>query len=132
MVSNTAGAALIKLEYFKTTSFLLYTLLDTALLFIESKISTLLVFNILVLSTELNDNSNASYNIEASTFWNFNILYDVAFILSLLWISTALVRTRRSIWACRIPMATFTSALGYLSALSDLSNSLVSTPNIVS
>ena len=68
MVSNTAGAAPIKLENCKSTSLLLYTLLDTALLFIESNKSILLLFYILVLSTELNDNSNASYTNEASTF----------------------------------------------------------------
>ena len=68
MVFNTSGDAPIKLENFKSTSVLLYTLLETALLLIESKISTLLNFNILVLSTGLNDISNVSCNILPSIF----------------------------------------------------------------
>ena len=72
------------------------------LMFKDSTISILLTFNILVLSTIINDNSNASYNVEPSTFWVFNISCEVAFSLKLPLTSTALIKTRLSIPASKI------------------------------
>ena len=67
------------------------------------------MFNIIVLSAGLNDNSNESYTIVPSTLWIFNISFDTAFSLNLPLISTALIKTLVSIPTCEIDKATLTS-----------------------
>ena len=63
------------------------------------------------LSAILNDNYKASCYKLPSTFWMFYLSFDVAFILSLPSILTALIETRLSIPACKIVRATLTSVL---------------------
>ena len=58
-------------------------IISIAVLLTACNILSLWVFNILVLSSGLNDNSNESYNIEPSTLCIFNISFYIAFIVNL-------------------------------------------------
>ena len=84
-------------------------LLDEILDAKEANISTWLTLHVEVLSTVLNDNSNESYKIEPSTFWWFNLSFEVASSLQIPLISTALLRTRLFVPACKLYNNTSTS-----------------------
>ena len=77
-----------------SSSVLWHTSEATVFNFKDDKKSILLTFNILVVSTVLDDNYNVSYNVETSTFVNVQCMaFDVEFILNLP-LTTAWIRTR--------------------------------------